>query len=92
MQMDTHKGECPTVQFAGSVLLGMAAAGCSAGPRLAQWLWLMTNWSKDECHPRAVSSLKLRSESQSIFQFGSIIRSYPCCRPISSLLLLRDRN
>lgn len=71
--MGTH---CTTVPFAISAVLGMAAAGCLAGPVLAQWLWLMTNWSKEECHPRAVSSMRLSSESQSIFQFSSIIRSY----------------
>lgn len=76
MQMGAHRGECPTVQFAVSILLGMAAAGCMAGPVLAQWLWFIANWSKDEHYPRAVSSLRLRPELQSIFQFSSIIGSY----------------
>lgn len=74
--MDTHKGGRPTVRSAVSILLGVAAAGRSAGPVLAQWLWLMTNWSKDECHPRPTSSLSLKSESQSVFQISSIIWSY----------------
>lgn len=83
--MDTRKGEWPTVQFAISALLGMAAAGRASVRDGCRWLLGRASVGlvalahdklvKGGVPSQGLSSLRLRSESQSIFQFRSIIRS-----------------